>query len=381
LSSKAISQPHAPAANLTQVLQAEIASRGPVSFREFMAAALYHPQHGYYSSGRAAIGRAGDFITSVSVGRLFGTLLARQFIEMWERLDCPDAFSLIEQGAHDGTLMEDVLAALRSLSPECSAAVRPAIIEPAPVWQEKQRARFKDWPVTWVESVESLAPFTGIHYSNELVDAFPVHLIRRNSNNWTELCVDWENHRFTFVERPIEDAKLHSRLEQISVPTNYLTEVCLEASHWMQTLGEKLIRGYILTIDYGLTQAEYYRSERSQGTLEAIAAHRREHDVLAHPGEFDLTAHVDFTALAEAARDTGLKIEGFTDQHHFMVGLAARHFPEGRRPSPSDMRAFQTLAHPTMLGRSFKVFAASRGVESESSLAGFVHSRDVIEKD
>jgi SAM-dependent MidA family methyltransferase len=356
---------------LTQILRAEIAARGPIPFRDFMAAALYHPEHGYYTSGRATIGRHGDFITSVSVGRLFGTLLARQFIEMWDRMERPATFSLIEQGAHDGTLMEDVLLGLRSISPECSSAARPTIIEPAAVWREKQRARLKDWPVEWADSVETLAPFTGIHFSNELLDAFPVHLVRRGADAWFELHVEWKDNRFTFVDRPVVNAELRARLAQIAAPTGYLTEVCLEATWWMKTLAQKLTRGYVLAIDYGFAHTDYYRPERTTGTLEALAAHRRESDPLARPGDVDLTAHVDFTALAEAARQTGLQIEGFTDQHHFMVGLAAQHFPDGVQPSASDMRAFQTLAHPTMLGRSFKAFASSRSVNSPMRLAGF----------
>jgi SAM-dependent MidA family methyltransferase len=363
---------------LTRLLSARICDDGPISFREFMAAALYHPEYGYYSCGRAAIGRSGDFITSVSVGRLFGTLLARQFIEMWEQMDRPTAFSLIEQGAHDGTLMEDVLVALRALCPECAVAVRPTIIEPASVWREEQRTRLKEWPVSWVESVEALTPFTGIHYSNELLDAFPVHLVRRGESDWSELYVDWKDDRFAFVDRPIETPQLRARSREIDAPPGYRTQICLDAAGWMDALGKKLVRGYILAIDYGFPRAEYYRAERTEGTLEAIAAHRRESDVLARPGELDLTAHVDFTALAEAAREVGLRIEGFTDQHHFLVGLA-RHFPEGQRPAPSDMRAFQTLAHPTMLGRSFKVFAASHGMASGVKLAGFTHARDELE--
>lgn len=361
--------------DLTQAIHATITARGPITFREFMDAALYDPKHGYYASGRAAIGRGGDFITNVSVGRLFGTMLARQFVEMWERLDRPASFSLIEQGAHDGTLMEDVLLGLRSLSPECAAAARPMIIEPAAVWREKQEARLKDWPVEWINSVEALPPVTGIHYSNELLDAFPVHLVRRGADGWLELYVDWKEDRFVFVDRPVENVELRARLEQIDVPVGYLTEVCLEATHWMRSLARKLTRGYIFAIDYGFPREEYYRPDRTTGTLEAIAAHKREDNALARPGELDLTAHVDFTALAEAARQGGLQIEGFTDQHHFMVGLAAQHFPEGKQPSPSDMRAFQTLAHPTMLGRSFKVFAAARGVDQSRRLAGFAHAR------
>jgi SAM-dependent MidA family methyltransferase len=360
---------------LTRHLRAEIASHGPISFREFMAAALYDPEHGYYASGRATIGRRGDFITSVSVGRLFGTLLARQFVEMWERMARPASFALIEQGAHDGTLMDDVLRALQSLAPASFEAARPLIIEPGKVWREKQMTRLKDWPVEWVESVDELDPFTGIHYSNELLDAFPVHLVRRVDGIWAEVRVDCQEDRFVLVDRPMKNVELGERLARIDAADGYLTEVCLEATQWMRTLGQKLACGYVLAIDYGFARAEYYRADRSEGTLEAVAAHRREKDPVSRPGEMDLTAHVDFTSLAEAARREGLRIEGFTDQHHFMVGLAARHFPDGVRPSASEMRAFQTLAHPTMLGRSFRVFAAARGIDGQEPLAGFAHAQ------
>jgi SAM-dependent MidA family methyltransferase len=295
-------------------------------------------------------------------------------------MGCPGAFSLIEQGAHDGTLMDDVLRALQNLSPECLAAARPKIIEPGMVWREKQQARLKDWPVEWVDSAGTLEPFMGIHFSNELLDAFPVQLVRRGTDDWAEVHVEWKEDRFEFVDGAVRDAELRGRLAQIEVPAGYLTEVCLEAAHWMRTLGQKLTRGFILAIDYGFARAEYYRPDRSEGTLEAIAAHRVEKNPLTRPGELDLTTHVDFTSLAEAARQTGLRIEGFTDQHHFMVGLAARHFPDGVRPSASDMRAFQTLAHPTMLGRSFKVFAAARGVQSQPVLSGFAHARPAADE-
>jgi len=364
---------------LTKLLRDTISSRGPIPFREFMAQALYHPAHGYYESGRAAIGRHGDFITSVSVGRLFGTLLARQFEEMWERLGRPGKFSLIEQGAHDGTLMEDVLLALKENAPDCLSSAQPVIIEPAEGWREKQRERLAAWPVQWVDSVDSLDPFTGIHFSNELLDAFPVHLVRRRADGWAELYVDWDGDRLILVDKVVSGSELQRRADRLDVPVGYRTEFNLDATRWLRTLGQKLLRGFVLVIDYGFPQFEYYRPDRIEGTLEAVAGHRREKDILARPGELDLTAHVDFTDLAVVALSSGLSLEGFTDQHHFLVGLAPRHFPEGEQPSASDMRAFQTLAHPTMLGRSFKVFAAARDVLRGKLLAGFSQSKPAPE--
>jgi SAM-dependent MidA family methyltransferase len=142
-----------------------------------------------------------------------------------------------------------------------------------------------------------------------------------------------------------------------------VTEVNREAREWIATLGRKLCRGFALVIDYGGPRTEYYSPERTTGTLEAIGEHRRESDPLARPGEVDLTAHVDFTSLAEAAESAGLCVVGFTDQHHFLIGLSRLHFREGVPPDPSEARAFQTLSHPTLLGRAFKVLCLEKGLD------------------
>lgn len=348
---------------LTEILRAEIAAHGPMLFRDFMARALYDPEHGYYTSGRARIGRKGDYFTSVSVGPLFGALLARQFAEVWEKLGRPADFTFVEQGAHDGTLAADVLAAL---PPEMPA--RLTIVEPSPHWRALQAEKLAGRDVRWVENVTALAPFTGVHYSNELLDAFPVHLVRRAADGWQERAVAVEGERFVFADVPLSDERLLAHLPD--APEGYTTEVNLAALDWIADLAPKLTRGLVLVIDYGYPRAEFHAPHRTAGTLEAIAAHRRV-DPLAAPGAADITAHVDFTALAAA---TDLEVLGFTDQHHFLTGLSRLHFAEGVRPDPRDMRAFQTLSHPTMLGRSFKALALGRGVDAQ--LAGFAFARD-----
>jgi SAM-dependent MidA family methyltransferase len=134
-------------------------------------------------------------------------------------------------------------------------------------------------------------------------------------------------------------------------------------------LSRKLRRGFALVVDYGSERAEYYAPHRISGTLEAVGEHRREPDPLARPGAIDLTAHVDFTSLAEAAESAGMVVAGFTDQHHFLVGLSRLHFAEGAPPDRSEARAFQTLSHPTMLGRAFKVLCLKKGVAEGRSVA------------
>ena len=195
---------------LSEILQREIADQGPIPFRDFMAAALYHPSAGYYSSGRSRIGREGDFFTSVSVGALFGKLLARQVAEMWERLRRPAQFEIVEQGANGGDFARDVLGALRETAPDCFAAVVYTVIEPAAALRDAQSATLAEFAgkVCWHESLEELAPFTGVHFSNELIDAFPVHRVIRFGGTWLEQYVDFHGGRFVFVNGQISSDSL-----------------------------------------------------------------------------------------------------------------------------------------------------------------------------
>jgi len=365
-------------APLTEILRARIAADGSIPFRDFMEAALYHPAHGYYTSGRASIGCGGDFFTSVSVGPLFGTLLARQFAEMWERLGQPTEFTIVEQGAHRGDFARDVLTALRTLAPACFAATRYHIVEPSAALHAAQGSALAEFAVQWFPSIDALPAFTGVHFSNELLDAFPVHLVAWDGAAWRETHVALAGDRFVFTEHAITSAPLHAALAQLPlVPAGYRTEINLAALTWLDTLATKLTRGFALIIDYGFSRAEYYRPDRTVGTLTGYAQHRRVADLLAAPGATDLTAHLDFTALAERATAAGLRLAGFTDQHHFIVALGTLHFPATIPDTPAsqrELRAFKTLMHPQMMGRSFQVLALEKG--ATAPLTGFQFAAD-----
>ena len=365
---------------LTEILRDRIAREGAIPFRDFMDAALYHPEHGYYTSGRARIGRDGDFFTSVSIGPLFGALLARQFAEMWTLLGGPAEFAIVEQGAHRGEFARDVLATLRVSAPACFAATRYLIIEPSGALRSAQSETLNEFTVGWFHTLEALPAFTGVHFSNELLDAFPVHAVAWDGAVWRETHVSFEDGRFTFTDLAITSAPLIAALAQLPpVPAGYRTEINLAALEWIGALAAKLTRGFALVIDYGFSRAEYYRPERTAGTLSGYAQHCRVEDLLAAPGGTDLTAHVDFTALAGRACDAGLRIAGFTDQHHFIVALGALHFPATIPDSPAsqrELRAFKTLMHPQMMGRSFQVLALEKGVAHPAPPAGFRFARD-----
>ncbi len=331
-----------------------------------MEQALYHPEHGYYASGKAAIGRSGDFYTNVSVGPLFGALLAVQFREMWERMERPDSFSIVEQGANDGQFARDVLEAAQRLAPDFFKAVRYVLVEPFDVMKRRQEEMLRPFArrVSWRSEI---APFSGIHFSNELLDAMPVHLLVFRSGAWREKCVDWNEEAFLFVECPITDEKLLRYAEMLGpFPEGSQVEANLDALAWIELVSANLERGYILFIDYGNAGAT------GQGTLACYKSHRRTEDPLCFPGDLDITARVDFSALARHAARLGLAIKGYADQQHFLTGLAAGGLPDVGKDRP--FLAFNQLTHPNLMGAQFKALCASKGVEG--ALCGFAFGRD-----
>jgi SAM-dependent MidA family methyltransferase len=348
--------------DLIRFIRADIEKRGPVSFAWFMHQALYHPEHGYYSSGRCAIGRKGDYFTNVSVGPLFGQLLGAQFAEIWERMGKIDNFMIVEQGAHDGQFARDVLESVQKRSPEFFEALRCRIVEPFPVLQERQSRTlelFRDK----IEWRSSLQPFVGVHFSNELLDAMPVRLI----SNGREKFVGVDGDKFIFVERLVDD----------DVKFNEA------ALGWIELVAAKLQRGYVITVDYGRSDAEF------QGDVQIRARHRNLDSTFEQIGYADITMHVDWPSIAECAQANGLRVAGFTDQNHFLTGImselgrvgspepTAADWSQSPLPdSPKAKRELQTLLHPEMLGRAFQVLALSKNVDPAApKLAGFKFAR------
>jgi SAM-dependent MidA family methyltransferase len=360
---------------LTDIIRRAIVQRGPVPFDWFIEQALYHPEFGYYSSGQCQIGRHGDYFTNVSGGPLFGRLLAAQFAEMWEILGQPGDFMIVEQGAHHGEFASDVLGAARERAPDFFSALRYCVVEPFPILEARQRERLRDFAekLTWRKSVSDLEPFTGVHFSNELIDSMPVRLIGREGNeDWKERMVERDGDGFAFVPRPITDEKLRRHLEKLprSGDAHYETEVNLVALDWIESLARKLIRGFVLAVDYGFPRAEFYAADRTSGTLQGRANHQATSSPLVEIGRVDITAHVDWTSIAERAEESGLTLIGFTDQHHFITGLLTR-----RAPQESERRALQTLVHPELLGTRFQFLALGRNAP-EQPLSGFRFARD-----
>ena len=364
---------------LVEIIRNEIGANGPISFARFMELALYHPDCGYYASGRANIGRRGDFFTNVSVGPIFGRLLASQFAEIWEKLGRPDDFKIVEQGAHDGVFAADALSALRRSAADCFAATSYCMIEPFPIWRERQQRNLREFAekTSWLASVDEVAPFVGIHFSNELFDSLPVHLVvsggvANGAAIWNEKFVTVAADDFAFATGNIGRSGL--QLDHLGFfPAGFETEVNLTAPKLMSEIAAKLSRGVILTIDYGFPRAEFYSLSRNQGTLQVRASQRKLSSPFEEIGLADMSAHVEWTSLAGAAQSIGVVLIGFTDQHHFLTGIISKFFPAADLDA-SEKRALQTLLHPEMLGRSFQALAL--GKDFRETLSGFHFARD-----
>ncbi len=269
---------------LVESIRETIRAQGPQSFAWFMQQALYHPEHGYYSSGRCAIGRNGDYFTNVSVGPLFGQLMVAQFAEIWEELGKINDFVIVEQGAHDGQFARDVLHLPNHAQPEFFEALDYRIIES---FQFCESANRRGWnPLTSKSNgADSLQPFVGVHFSNELLDALPVRLISGGvEKSWT-----FNGDKFLFIERPLSSTVFNQA-----------------ALDWVDSVAANFQRGYVITIDYG------HSGRRISGKRSSPRATSASRFALRSIGHADITIQVDWTSITRRAEANGLRVAGFT---------------------------------------------------------------------
>jgi len=369
---------------LVTLLLQQISESGPVTFAEFMGACLYHPEYGYYTRrGVAEAAGAADYVTSVDVHPIFGRLLARQLAEMWREMGAPREFWLVEGGAGTGRLaaqildfaareLRDFYGAARYCAVEFSAARRGA--HGAAIGAHIAAGR--------AESLAELprAVPVGVIFSNELLDALPVHRVVRAGGELREFYVDADgNGGLKETVAPLSTPALgeYFRAQGIELCDGQVAEAGLGAARWIQDAGRRLGRGFVLTVDYGYAARELYDETRARGTLLGYERHRTTEEWLRAPGEQDLTAHVNFTALEMAGRRVGLEPVGLVSQSHFLLALAAANqladFEDSGASEAERYRArlgFQTLVHPDGMGETFRVFAQKKGIE-EARLSGF----------
>jgi SAM-dependent MidA family methyltransferase len=356
------------------IIRSEIRERGVMPFARFMELALYAPECGYYEAKKENVGRRGDFYTSVSVGNLFGELLAFQFAEWLEELQIQNSkFQIIEAGAHDGKLAADILTWLQLQRPKIFARIEYCIIEPSARRQEWQRETLKDFAphVRWLGQINESKNqrFNGIIFSNELLDAFPVHRFGWDAKNkrWFEwgVAIGGEKFAWARMPEPVRDSQftIHAPPELLAVlPDNYTVEISPAAENWWREAAGVLENGRLMTMDYGFAADEMFSPARPHGTVRAYFRHHICDDILANVGEQDLTAHVNFPAIRKTGEDAGLITEYFCPQAKFLTQIlahAAKNHTFGHWDS-SDTRQFQTLTHPEHLGRAFRVLIQSR---------------------
>jgi SAM-dependent MidA family methyltransferase len=378
---------------LLEITVREIQNTGVIPFARFMELALYCPVYGFYEKEKDKLGRGGDFFTSVSVGSLFGELLAFQFAEWLEVLLKADdrhrlasgaraagVVTLVEAGAHDGRLARDILLWLRERRPKLFNEVEYMIIEPSfrrQEWQQQTLVEFKN-KVRWSSRLNELneAPVRGIIFSNELLDAMPVHRLGWNAGTktWFEWGVALAGDKLVWTKVPdagskIPKPELPAALQDV-LPDGFTFETCPAAVGWWRAAANVLQQGRLLTIDYGLTAENIFLPERKEGTLRAYHRQHLSADLLGNAGDQDLTAHVNFTDIQTAGETAGLKTEAFISQERFLTGIAEQAWK--RRAdfgewTPARGRQFQTLTHPEHLGRPFRVLIQSRQGNGDSN--------------
>jgi SAM-dependent MidA family methyltransferase len=360
-SSDALAASHA----LQHLIAADIESNsGAISFARYMELALYAPGLGYYSGGSAKLGKDGDFTTAPELSPLFGAALAK----VAAAIIAQSAPNILEFGAGTGKLAFDILTELTAAGVKVE---RYSIVELSGELRGRQQEKLRDFPqVEWLDAMPD--SLDGVVFGNEVLDAMPVHLVIKNPQGWQELQVTVAEGRFQYLEVPASGELLAQVERQIPehalLPVGYVTELHGIACGFMATLGRMVGKGAAFLFDYGFPAREFYFDQRATGTLMCHYRHHAHPDPFYYPGLQDITAHVDFTAMALAAQDAGADVLGYLNQSGFLLGagigeLLLRTDPADAAAYLPQARAMQKLVSPAEMGELFKVLVVGRGVE------------------
>ena len=353
-----------------------------MTFRDFMSRSLSDPLHGYYTRNARIGFDGGDFYTAPELSPAFALLLAQQIMELDEALNHPHEFYLMEAGPGNGTLMRDILVSVRMLSPALFSRIRPLLFEMSPRLREEQLKKLSgiqgvspEWVGGGDLDRDSAHPFAGVILGNEFLDAMPVHRLRKTREGVCEIYVEKDGNQFREVEGTLSDSSLiegiHRPPEEL--PVGFEWEVEREMCEMVSRFDRILERGFMLWIDYGDSLFERFSPRRSRGTLLGYRSHEVVEDVLdCVPGSIDLTVHVDFPLLARHLSSIGYKVEGFTDQMHFLTNLGMESLlQEQDGLSEEEKLRMMTLIHPLRMGEAFKVMLLSKGEVGPVSWRGF----------
>jgi SAM-dependent MidA family methyltransferase len=341
---------------------------GPLSFERYMELCLYHPGHGYYMQAKERTGIRGDYFTSPDLHPVFARLIARQAGEMWEKLGRPARFNWVEMGPGRGYFAQDFLAGARHQNPAFFESLEYIALEHGALQRaqlrEKLEASGLGLKLRMVASLGEVEPVTGCFFSNELVDAFPVHVVTREAGRLKEIVVTVEDDRLVEKTGKLSGTGLANSIARYAhhLEDGHRAEMNLRATEWMCAVASRLARGFVMTIDYGDLAPRLYTADRPRGTLLAYREHAVTEDFYSSPGEVDLTAHVNFSALIDAGKESGLDLAGFTTQERFLLALGEDNgFRDLCDPSQSEIEQLQArlklkrLINPEGMGTIFKV--------------------------
>ncbi|MFQ5900777.1 MAG: class I SAM-dependent methyltransferase [Thermodesulfobacteriota bacterium] len=348
-----------------------IKDKGRITFAEFMDTVLYHPSYGYYTLLSERMGDRGDFITSPEIHRVFGRLLAKQIAQVWNMLGSKEDFWIVEIGAGKGLLCRDILSCLEEDHPLLYRGLYYGIIERSPSLVQRQQEIIiekegRSEKVFWFGSVDDSPLKEGIEgcmISNEFFDALPVHRVKQK-DNLKEIYVGYDGRFQEVIDEPSTHL-LETYFKDVSVELkeDMEAEVNLNALDWIEELGKILRKGVIITVDYGYPARELYSPKRFKGTLLCYFRHRAWNDPYKRLGLQDITAHVDFTGLAQRGERCGLSVTGFTDQGSFLIGLGIlNELQVLREDAIEDNMAIKSLFMPGGFGDTFNVLIQHKGI-------------------
>ena len=363
---------------LKEILTQRIARQGRITFADFMAACLYEPGVGYYTSPGRKVGAEGDFYTSISVHAAFGRVIAREIAQMWRCMGSPATFTLVECGAGNGRLACDIMDYLAERETTLYGGLRLVLVEKEPSLESAQREMLAAHAerITWLSPDEfgsGRFTFSGCLYSNELIDALPVHRVLMTADGLQEIYVTITEGEFHEETGPLSTAAIQEYLDRIAIELHpgQQAEVNLAAPAWLASASRTLEKGFILTIDYGFSAVELFAPHRKQGTLLCYYRHQTEENPYIRLGQQDITAHVDFSTLMTYGEELGLHAQWFGEQYRFLLAAGiVEEIEEVERSNATEEHklklrlALKKLIMPEGgMGDTFRVLIQSKDVD------------------
>jgi len=355
-------------------IREEIRAAGPLTFARFMELALHHPRYGYYAAGPRRLGECGDFITASDLGPAFGRAVARQIAEFDRRCGEPDPFDIVEIGAGRGSLARDILGASECLGDGLRRRVRYTAVDAS---KGMRRAIAETVPAIRIVD-EPPGATTGCVLAVELFDALPIHRIARRDGRLVEIGVGWDGARLhDALLEPNREVRAWAKRYGAAAEEGFEAEVCLGLREQVSRWDRGIERGFAIVLDYGDTADRLYTAARKRGTLLAYHAQRAGEEYLARIGEQDLTAHVNFSALTDAAEAAGWSLAGHTTQDRFLIANGIlesfEQMDDAAYRDPRRIRermGIKQLIQSTGMGRMFQAWVFCKGFDTVPPLDG-----------